>query len=294
MVTPLESLRARIRSRAGREIAKGEVWLGSDLFAGAAQDTVDNHLRLADQLNHALVCFSVLTPGTVKPDLGYRYFNLSDLEQAAKSWDGPVLAVVDGPFQEMVNTLGLMDVLTLWMGDWEAVASHYRTFAETVRNLVDRISDLPVAGVVFADDLSADTGPMVSPDSLDTLCTPFYSKIVAKLKARNKAVLLHSCGRLDPLIPLMNSWQMDGLAAIQSRINSFETLFARFSHEMFIIGGIEADLLEARQPDHDGLGWLKDLVRAGHGGNLVLGSSCGLFRADFLKRVKTLYAMADA
>ena len=285
MSTPLETLKSRISARTGTDIAKGEVWLGRELFGGSR--TPDSHLKLADRLNHALVCLSITDDQSVKPDLGYTYFSPADLERAARLWDGPVLGVIDGPLQEMVNTLGLVEVLTLWIQDPQAIESHYRSFAQKARALADRIADMPIDGVVFTDDLAMDAGPLINPDDIDALCTPFYSTLVPELKKKQKAVLFHSCGNLSALIPLIRSWQPDGLAAIQSRINDFDALFKGFDADIFILGGIEVEDLQSRGMDPEILCSLERQLRGPS--NLILGTSCGLFQADFLDRLQAIY-----
>ena len=292
MTTPLEHLKSRIRNRSGKNIAKGEVWMGTGLFKGPDQDTVENHLRLADELGHSLVCLPVLAKGSVKPDLGYRYFSLADLETAARTWDGPVLAVIDGPFQEMVNTLGMFETLSLWTQGFEAVEEAYHTFLTVARDLAQKVADLPVDGVVFTDDLAGEAGPMVRPKDLDTLCTPFYSKIMAGFKEKQKTVLLHSCGQLDALIPMLASWQLEGLAAIQSRINDFSSLPHKFDTDMVILGGIEVEDLQADSLDTGCMDRFTSLIRDTGQNNLVLGTSCGLYQADFLDRLKQIYEAA--
>ena len=71
---------------------------------------------MADQLDHDMVCLSVSDTKDYKPDLGYRYFDCAHIKRAAAVYDRPLFAVVDGPFQTMVNQMGLMRVLTDWIG----------------------------------------------------------------------------------------------------------------------------------------------------------------------------------
>ncbi len=293
MTTPMEHLKARIQARTGKNIAKGEVWMGTGLFKDLDHDTVAGHLHLADQLGHSLVCLPVLAQGSVKPDLGYRYFSLSDLETAALTWDGPVLAVIDGPFQEMVNTLGMFETLSLWTQGFEAVKEQYHTFLTVARDLAQKVADLPVDGVVFTDDLAGEGGPLVNPKDLDALCTPFYSKIVAGFREKQKAVLLHSCGRLDALVPMLAAWQLDGLAAIQSRINDFSSLGPRFDTDIVLLGGIEVEDLQADTLATDSMDRFTALIRNTEMTSLVFGTSCGLYSADFIGRLEQIYELAE-
>lgn len=294
MAFPIDALKKRISDQS--RIPKGELWLGTELFRHEGlEDTPDNHFCLAERLGHCVVCLSVADDPGRKPDLGYRYFRFEDIEKGLKTQALPLFAVVDGPFQEMVNQLGLMDILTRWVGDRDGLRAAYKAEAEKALGLVKRILELPVAGLVIADDLSSDGGPLVRPSDIDTLCRPFYRAVAEEAACRKVPVLLHCCGKLGALHPLFRDWQVNGFAAIQRRPNDFQGLYDRFDSGILIMGGIDAELLEAESLPAERLPGLREIMAARReSSDLILASSCGLYRAEHLQRIRQIYALVDS
>ncbi|MBU1171633.1 MAG: hypothetical protein KKD44_18935 [Proteobacteria bacterium] len=295
MQSPLDQLKHRIAEISNPRIPRGELWLGTQLFkVSGFDDTMDNHVRLSDSLDHAMVCLSVSDDVSGKPDLGYRYFTCSDLSAAARAGDKPVFAVIDGPFQEMVNTMGVMQVLTEWVTNREDLVRAYEAESEKCLALISRVLEHAPAAVVITDDMAFDNGPLVSPWDLDALCSPFYSCAVKRINESGSPVFFHSCGNVTKLIPIIKSWQIDGFAAIQSGVNDLENLYHQFESKIMIMGGIENDLLEPYPFPLDAEKKLDRLLSVlGTTGNLILGSSSGLYKGEYLDQVKRIYEIAD-
>jgi hypothetical protein len=88
---------------------------------------------------------------------------------------------------------------------------------------------------------------------------------------------------------MIQSWHPDGFAAIQSRINAFDTLFNDFDSRIVILGGIEADHLGSTGMPSETVSFLQKILLSPDKTPLVLGTSCGLFQADFLDKIKAIY-----
>ncbi len=291
---PIDALKKRMCGQS--RVPKGELWLGTELFLhDGLEDTPDNHFRLAERLGHSVVCLSVADDPGGKPDLGYRYFGVGDLKKGIKTRECPLFVVVDGPFQEMVNQMGLMDILNRWMGDRDELWAAYRAEAEKTLQLVKRLLELPVAALVIADDLSSDSGPLVCPSDIDTLCRPFYRAVAKEAACRKVSLLLHCCGKLGPLLPLFQAWQVKGFAAVQRQPNDFQGMYDQFDSGILIMGGIDAELLEADSLSAEALSNLRGLGIARRDScDLILASSCGLYRRQHLERIRQIYAMVDS
>lgn len=72
----------------------------------------------------------------IRPDLAYRYFSVAEVRQALGLSRRPVLALVDGPFQEMVNQMGLMAVFTAWGRERKRVVHTYEALSRKVGRLM--------------------------------------------------------------------------------------------------------------------------------------------------------------
>ena len=277
-------------------VPRGELWLGTELLGRAGfTDTLDNHLRMVEKLGQDMVCLPVDDDTTDKPALGYRYFQYPELKTAVSKSDCFVAAVVDGPFQQLASHLGLMGFFTAWARNRQEVFTAYAAEQAKVIDLIGRCIDQGIHAVVIADDFAADTGPMVSPADIETLCTDFYTQAVRCLHTANARALLHSCGKITQLMPLITAWQIDGLASVQHRSNDLVALQKMLGPSRVIMAGIESELLESASPRPEDLAEFERIVTTlAPTGSLILGSSCGLYRGDFLEPIQTLYAIADS
>ena len=276
-------------------LPKGEVWLGSRLFERAGlKDTAENHILLAQRLDQDVVCLPVCDVPTEKPDLGYRYFTPGDLADVTDGSDLPVLAVIDGPFQEMVNKVGLMRVLTDWIRNPKILYGAYEAEKKGALDTIQQSLNLGVNGIVMADDFSTERGPLVNPADIDTMCRDFYAQAVAAAHGAGVPLLLHCCGNLSQLVEIFKKWRIDGFAAIQSNINDLPDLYEKMGANVTIIAGIESVMLETDPPPHKAMKSLGQVVASlAHTGNFVLGSSCGLYDGDFLDRIQRLYEITQ-
>ena len=293
------ALKARLNAVLNHQplfpIPKGELWLGGELFEreGLA-DTVENHFRLAERLGHEIVCLSVTTDLTHVPNLGYRYFEIDDLAHVTRHGDGFVTAVVDGPFQALVNQKGLMNVLMGWVRQRQALVDAYAEKHTQTVELIKRCLACGIHGIVIADDLSADRGPLISPTDIESLCGAFYLEAIQTIHSANGLALIHCCGDINPLVPLYKGWGIDGLAAVQNRANDLVALRQAWGGSLVIMAGIDAELLETDPPISSAMTSFERLVMSlAPEGGLIIASACGLYRGDFLPRIKSIYAHTD-
>jgi hypothetical protein len=293
MPFPIRALKKRIMQGSPSNMPRGELWLGTELFKSLGlDDTVESHLVLAERLDHAMVCLSVSDHGAVSADSGYRYFTVKEVKQGIASGNKPVFAVIDGPFQALVNTLGLMNVLTGWMSDREEIVKAYRVESEKRLELIFRVLEHPPAAVVITDDMAFDNGPLIRPEDLATLCGSFYEKAIQCVHQISVPVLLHSCGNISKLIPTFKTWEIDGFAAIQSGLNDLEGLYRGFDSDIMVMAGIESDLLDAGSFSNSVIQQLDHLMSVmGTSGSLILSSSCGLYKREYLEQIKRIYAL---
>lgn len=278
-----------MENRGPSEVPRGEIWIGSAFLARAGlDDTLDNHFQLAVQLGQEMVCLPVLERQEPNVSTGYRYFTPQELGRGLRDRTRLLVAIIDGPFQRMVNQRGLMQVLLQWTEDKVAMLADYAVEERIALDLINRCLEKGFDAIILADDLAGEKAPLINPLELDTLCTRFYSRAVASIRAAGLFVLLHCCGNLQQLVPLIKSWKFDGLAAIQTDKNDLDLLDREVGG--LLVTGIEASLLETDAPVHAEMHALKQFVeRFAKQGRLVLSSSCGLYRSDFWGRFQRIH-----
>ncbi len=292
----IQKIKEVLQKRPVFPLPRGELWLGTGFLDRAGYgDTLENHFRMVEDLGQDMVCLPIALDMTVKPGLGYRYFGCPDLKHAVRFSGRYVIAVIDGPFQEMVNRLGLISVLTDWLRDREKTIRVYKQEAKNCLGLIHQSLEQGVHAIVMADDLAQDKGLLISPQDIEVICGPFYRQAVSEIHRAGTSVFLHSCGRITGLIPLIRDWDIDGLASVQHGANNLLALSRELGSGRVIMAGMDAELLDSDTPSPDLISCfcrlLTDMIPAG---GFVLSSSCGLYSRDFLSRVKSLYRIADS
>lgn len=291
----LGNLKNKIRDHSKNKIPRTELWLGTRIFdrLGLA-DTAENHVRLAGQLNHDIICLPLEDTRQTKPDFGYRYFSCREVGLIAKTCEKPIFAVIDGPFQEMVNQSGLMTVLTDWIAKKEAVAARCKEISQKTLALISQILEYPISAVVITDDFSSDSGPFINPQDINDRFTPFYDRAEKMIKSCGAPFFWHSCGSLTKLLPTIAPWHINGFCAIQSTTNDILSLYQRYKGDIMIMAGIETELLETDTPSIELQKQLKQLIeQIGPSGNLIISTSCGLINDNHIERIKMLYETID-
>ncbi len=290
---PGDKIKKMFSSRPRVRMPKGEVWMGTDFLAQAGfSDTLDNHSRLAHELGMDMICLPTADTMVCKPALGYRYFRPLDIRTAVRSGHLPVVAVVDGPLQEMVNQAGLMETLTHWIRDRKKFMEVYTLEQEKILAVVAQCLDMGAHALVITDDMASERGTMISPGDIDTMCTGFYARAVEMVHRAGRHLLLHSCGKITGLVTLFDRWKIDGLAAVQHGPNNLVELQHKLP-DCIIMAGIDADLLEPETPPGPEEDFLNTIALLRPSGGLILCSACGLYKRHHFDRIKRIYALAE-
>lgn len=274
---------------------RGELWLGTELLKKAnLEDTLEGHLALIKRLGQDIMCLPLSTERTMNEALGYRYFDLQELEEASGINDLFVMALIDGPLQRLVEKKGLMKLLTGWKRERHELAKAYKKEREAVDVLIRRCLELSINSVIIADDVAGEQAPFVGPHDIQDLFAPFYTHAVSEIHSRHGYALFHSCGNITTLIPHLISYGFDDLAAIQHRTNDLISLKNQYGSSLTLMAGIEAEVLEAAELSSSDRKEYERLVRTlSPGGGFIICSSSGLYAGDFLERVQELYRITD-
>jgi hypothetical protein len=295
MSNSCEIVRKAFEHQSVSRLPRGELWLGTDLLRKAnLEDDLKGHLALIQRLGQDILCLPVSNDISINKDLGYRYFNLKELEEASRMSDIFLSASIDGPFQRLAEKRGLMKILTGWKQEKHKFAKEYKKERAEVDILIKRCLELSVDAVIIADDLAGEHSPFVDPHDIQAIFSPFYTQAVSEIHRRHCYALFHSCGNITMFIPQLVSYGFDGLAAIQHRANDLISLKEKYGSSLTLMAGIEAEILEAEKISLSGLKEYERLIRSlTPGGGFIICSCSGLYSGDFLERVKELYRIAD-
>ncbi|RPI64273.1 MAG: hypothetical protein EHM48_01125 [Planctomycetaceae bacterium] len=95
--------------------------------------------------------------------------------------------------------------------------------------------------VYMADDYCSQRAPLFSPDAFKRFVVPYLTKVVAKAHQHNKKFLLHVCGAVRPLLPMIIDCGVDMLEPIQIQAEGMEPagLKRDFGKHICFYGGLD-------------------------------------------------------
>ncbi len=295
MANSIDNVTEAFEHRSPGRPPRGELWLGTELLKKASlKDNLEGHLAFIRRLGQDILCLPLSNDSAMNKALGYRYFNLKELEEASRIDDLFVMALIDGPFQGLAEKRGLMNVLTGWRRERHEFKKAYEKERAAVDVLIRRCLEMSIGAVIIADDMAGERAPFIDPDDIQDLCFPFYTQAVSEIHSEHSYSLFHSCGNITMLIPQLVSYGFDGLAAIQHRANDLISLKEKYGSRLTLMAGVDAELLEAEELSSSDVKEYERIVRTlTQGGGFIICSCSGLYSGDFFEKIQELYRIAD-
>ncbi len=280
--------------QSNKRIPRGEMWLGHGLFQELGwEDDLAARVRLCHDLAMDMVFLPVASSCSHDNLFDYRYFSVDEVGQlVAENHDLLVGAVINGPFQQLSQKIGLQHLLYQWR-----IAGAIETLQEEavqVSQVVSACLECKPDALVIADDIAYQQSTLVNPRDLEQSLFVFYRDWVQQAHNRGIRVFFHSDGRLTGILSGLLACGFDGLAGCELEYLDLDALPWEYGSRLVLLAGISSDLLEKEELDFDHrkqfVELLMDLTSVGH---LVLCSSRGLSSARHLYRLRTLYQWAD-
>ncbi len=277
-------------------LLKGELWLGRDLLKRAGlEDNLKGHLKMIDLLGQDILCLPISRERSFRNTLGYRYYNLGELEEAIKLRAFNSMVLIDGPFQRLVEKVGLMKILTQWKREKNEFLKELEKEEKEILMLINYCLELSVDAVIIADDLAGENSTLVNPKDIDEIFSQFYIRAVSEIHQGKSYALFHSCGNIRLIIPQLVLYGFDGLAGIQHRSNDLIAIKEKYGPTLKLMAGIDSEIIEVKELSSQALKEYERIIRSlVRGGGFILSSSTGLYSGDFLERIKELYRIADS
>jgi len=104
----------------------------------------------------------------------------------------------------------------------------------------------------FGNDFGTQLDLLISPEMFERFVLPGMKRLIAIAKAHGKKVLLHSCGSIYRVIPLLIDAGVDGLHPLQARARGMEasSLAKEYGGCIAFVGGVDTqDLLVNGTPE---------------------------------------------
>jgi len=113
------------------------------------------------------------------------------------------------------------------------------------RVITKRILDFDRVTVVWgSDDMGYKTGLMIAPDDTREFFLPGHKQTAAASHAAGRPYLLHSCGKLDDIMPdLLDDVQIDALHSFEDTIQDVRDIKPTYGQRIALLGGMDVDFL---------------------------------------------------
>jgi uroporphyrinogen decarboxylase len=152
-----------------------------------------------------------------------------------------------------------------------------KTVAEKILAALDTLLEEHGEGidiVYMADDYCSQRGPLFSPDMFKQYVQPYLKEVAARCHKHDKKFLLHCCGAVRPLLPMIIDAGVDMLEPIQIRAEGMEPagLKRDFGKHLCFYGGVDLQhILPKGTPPQvaDEVRRLTDIL--GKGGGYIIG-----------------------
>lgn len=132
-------------------------------------------------------------------------------------------------FADLFNRIG-----NLWADLWAGVIKKYSDIYVFFR---------------MGDDLGHKTSTLLEPDIIREHIFPQYRKVINQVHQSGKKFLLHSCGKIFPLMDDLINLGIDAKHSNEDQIAPYETWIENYSERIGLFGGFDLNLLILEKPD---------------------------------------------
>ncbi len=155
-----------------------------------------------------------------------------------------------GPFELMHNLCGHEALLMNAALDPDWIKDMVITYAEfNIKHwqLLFEKEGLPT-GTWIAEDLGYKFKPFMSPAMFEEIFLPGYVRMFDFLHGKGLKIMMHSCGYIEPLLPMLIEAGLDCLEAMEFKAGmDIRKLFDRFGDTIAYCGNIDVRVIETNE-----------------------------------------------
>ncbi len=101
-----------------------------------------------------------------------------------------------------------------------------------------------VGAMISNDDWGFNTQTMLSTADMKKYLVPWHSKIVQTIKGGGRPAIMHSCGKLDPVMDdIIDVIGFDAKHSYEDNICPVEEMYEKYHDRIAILGGIDVDFV---------------------------------------------------
>lgn len=293
MLSSRERVRAAISRRPLDRLPRGELVIDDALIGRDlnGRDSFERKAAFIEKMGLDLVTLAPVYPEG--PDIPAALENpLPDLERWVSRTSLFTFALLDGAFGWGTRTCGYTEFLMMLS---RSSRRSCRALIEKVeqlnRQLITRLIDRGVDGIIIADDIAYTRGLMVNPLTLREL---FFPSLARQLQAASGKVpvFFHTDGNYSQIIPDLIACGFQGLQCFEKQAGMDPLELKKSYPGLCLWGTLEVeDLQLAGEPSH--LEKLAaEIAALSQDQGFILGTTCGLFEGIDLQGLRTIHQTA--
>lgn len=175
--------------------------------------------------------------------------------------------IYTGFFERLISFLDFEDAAVALIDEEQQAAVHrlFDRLADFYDQLIGKFRDyLRLDHITFHDDWGAQRSPFFSYETCREMLLPYVKRVVDSCHRRGMYFEFHSCGKIEPLVPLMIEAGMDSWGG--QPINDKWKLYERYGDQICLTINTDPELTE-----EEAEAWAKDcLARLLPGRNVIV------------------------
>lgn len=280
------------RHQAGGETPWGEFWISSTVFRELnLRDDLESHLELCRQYGMDFLSLPIKSSGS--PECNYRLFDSREIARAKREASF-ILAVLDGPFQNLAGKQGVLSVLTNLSRNVNGALCELKGVMVKISQMTGECLASGADALLIADDLAASRSSYFSPMLFNKLLYPLYRALVEQIHSQGGYAVFHSDGNITGIIPDLVSAGFDGincqqecvdLAVLKKAGASVPALYTSLDSASLDSSAISLSRMET---------FANDILDFRKHGRLALSSCSGLYRVISLWNRQKLHRFINS
>ena len=149
------------------------------------------------------------------------------------------ITILQGPFERLLSLMRTEDALCALLMEPEECAALFERIADHKIELIDRLAEVyPIDLIDLHDDWGTQKSMFMSIDTWKELLSHPMGRIVRHCKDKGIHVQVHSCGRIEKLIPEMLEAGIEHWSSCQG-MNDIPALVHQYGDRLTFFGGMD-------------------------------------------------------
>jgi len=178
-----------------------------------------------------------------------RYPSWAEMRSAFEAMRGRerfIVLWVYGPYEHCWRMCGYTEAMMMLVAEpaWaeDVFATHTGLLLGILRRAIDE--GIRIDGLFLVEDLGVQSGPVARPSIIESLLAPHYARLSEFLRAAGITFLMHCCGAIRPLIPMLIGCGVDVLQPLQATAGlDIRDLKPELGDRLAFMGNIDAKVM---------------------------------------------------